>query len=150
MNGVTSSVCVLCVFLQELEMQARAHGLAVVSSPSVCTSELMARAIKQEPVLCNCPSDSYHHASGPDMSPPTTLDLNNGTISFDQIPSDAGDPGPYGSSKTCKMTEMVGRDATLSPIAPNDPLLSSVSPDGSDNNSRCSSSSSMEEREHGC
>ncbi|KAM4612886.1 melanocyte inducing transcription factor a [Polymixia lowei] len=139
----------LMLRIQELEMQARAHGLTVVSSPSVCTSELMARAIKQEPVLGDCPSELYQHNSTPDMSPPTTLDLNNGTITFDQMPTDGGDPGPYGNSKTCKMKDLV-RDNAMSPLAPNDPLLSSVSPDDSNNSSRRSSSSSMEEKDHGC
>ncbi|XP_029907644.1 melanocyte inducing transcription factor a isoform X4 [Myripristis murdjan] len=139
----------LMLRIQELEMQARAHGLAVVSSPPVCTSELMARAIKQEPVLGDCPTELYQHTSAADMSPPTTLDLNNGTITFDQIPSDTGEPGPYSNSKTCKMKEL-GRDNTMSPISSNDPLLSSVSPQASNNSSRRSSSSSMEEREHGC
>ncbi|KAM3878233.1 melanocyte inducing transcription factor a isoform 2-T2 [Diretmus argenteus] len=139
----------LMLRIQELEMQARAHGLTVVSSSSVCTSELMSRGIKQEPVLGDCPSDLYQHTSAPDMSPPTTLDLNNGTITFDQIPADAGDRRPYGNSKTCKIKELV-RDNTLSPIGSNDPLLSSVSPDASNSSSRRSSSSSMDEKEHGC
>nr|AMK92592.1 microphthalmia-associated transcription factor [Lutjanus erythropterus] len=142
----------LMLRIQELEIQARAHGLAVVSSPSVCTSDLMARAIKQEPVLGDCPSDLYQHSSTPDMSPPTTLDLNNGTITFDRIPADAGDPGPYGNSRTCKMKELV-RDNILSPISPSDPLLSPMSPDGSNNvssSSHHSSCSSMEEKEQGC
>ncbi|XP_029947424.1 melanocyte inducing transcription factor a isoform X3 [Salarias fasciatus] len=138
----------LMLRIQELEIQARAHGLTVVSSPSVCTSELMARAIKQEPVLGDCPSDLYQHGSAPDMSPPTTLDLNNGTITFDQMPSDGGDAGPYGNSRTCKMKELV-RDNSLRPLSPSDPLLSSMSPDVS-SNSHHSSSSSMEEKEHGC
>ncbi|XP_062300653.1 melanocyte inducing transcription factor a isoform X9 [Scomber scombrus] len=139
----------LMLRIQELEIQARAHGLTVVPSPSICTSELINRAIKQEPVLGDCPSDLYQHTSAPDMSPPTTLDLNNGTISFDHIPSDAGDTGPYGNSRTCKMKELV-RD-TLSPISHSDPLLSSMSPDGSINvSSHHSSSSSMEDKEHGC
>ncbi|XP_049443412.1 melanocyte inducing transcription factor a [Epinephelus fuscoguttatus] len=139
----------LMLRIQELEIQARAHGLTVVSSPSICTSDLMARAIKQEPVLGDCPADLYQHSSAPDMSPPTTLDLNNGTITFDQIPTDTGDPGPYGNPRTCKIKELV-RD-TLSPMSPSDPLLSSMSPDGSNNGSSLhSSSSSMEEKEHGC
>ncbi|CAB1427145.1 unnamed protein product [Pleuronectes platessa] len=139
----------LMLRIQELEIQARAHGLTVVSSPSVCTSELLARAIKQEPVLGDCPSDLYQNSSDPDMSPPTTLDLNNGTITFDQIPSDGGDPGPYGNSRTCKMKELV-RDS-LSSFSSSDPLMSSMSPDGSDNgSSHHSSSSSMEEKEHSC
>lgn len=138
------------VFLQELEIQARAHGLTVVSSPSVCTSELMARAIKQEPILGNCPSDLYQHSCGPDMSPPTTLDLNNGTITFDQIPADTVDTDPYGNSRTCKMKELV-RDNSLGLISPTDPLLTSMSPDISTNvSSSHSSCSSMEEKEHSC
>ncbi|KAM7423182.1 hypothetical protein PAMA_010961 [Pampus argenteus] len=140
----------LMLRIQELEIQARAHGLTVAPPPSVCTSELMARAIKQEPVLGDCPSDLYQHTSAPDMSPPTTLDLNNGTITFDQIPADSGDHGSYGNSRTCKMKELV-RDNYLSPVSPSDPLLPSMSPDGSINvSSHHSSSSSMDEKEHGC
>lgn len=135
--------------MQELEIQARAHGLAV-SSPSVCTSDLMTRAIKQEPILGDCTSDLYQHNSTPDMSPPTTLDLNNGTITFDQIRTDAGEPGPYGNTRNCKLKELV-RDNTLSPISPSDPLLSSMSPEGSNSvSNHHSSCSSMEEKEHGC
>ncbi|KAG7494199.1 microphthalmia-associated transcription factor-like isoform X1 [Solea senegalensis] len=130
----------LMLRIQELEIQARAHGLTVVSSPSICTSELLARAIKQEPTLDDCPSELYTNSSSSDMSPPTTLDLNNGTITFDQIPADAVDPGPYGNSRNCKIKELV-RDNTLS----------SMSPDSSNNiSSRHSSSSSMEEKEHSC
>ncbi|KAK5609934.1 hypothetical protein CRENBAI_007739 [Crenichthys baileyi] len=140
----------LMLRIQELEIQARAHGLTVVSSPSVCTSELMARAIKQEPILGDCPSELYQHSCTPDMSPPTTLDLNNGTITFDHIPADARDSSPYRNSRTCKMKELV-RDNSLGPISPSDPLLSSMSPDVSNSVSSChSSSSSMEEKDHGC
>ncbi|XP_034023345.1 melanocyte inducing transcription factor a isoform X3 [Thalassophryne amazonica] len=140
----------LMLRIQELEMQARAHGLTVVSSPSMCTSELMARAIKQEPVLSDCPSELYQHNSAPDMSPPTTLDLNNGTITFDQIPVDTSEHGLYGNSRTCKMRELV-RDTTLSPISPNDPLLSSMSPDNSNNSSNHhSATSGMEEKDREC
>ncbi|CAJ1051277.1 melanocyte inducing transcription factor a isoform X1 [Xyrichtys novacula] len=138
----------LILRIQELEMQARAHGLTVVSSSSICTSDLMARAIKQEPLHSDCPSDLYQHNTAPDMSPPTTLDLNNGTITFDQIPADAGEPGSYGNSRTCKMKELV-RENTLSPISPSDPLLSAMSPSGN-NSSQHSSGSGMEEREQGC
>ncbi|XP_041638943.1 melanocyte inducing transcription factor a [Cheilinus undulatus] len=139
----------LMLRIQELEIQARAHGLTVVASPSYCTSELMARAIKQEPLLSDCPSDHYQHCTAADMSPPTTLDLNNGTITFDQVPADAGDPGTYGNSRTCKLQELT-KENTLSPISPSDPLLSSMSPDGSNISSRHSSSSGMEDKEQGC
>lgn len=132
---------------QELEIQARAHGLAVIST-SLCASDLMSRAIKQEPILGDCTSDLYQHSSTPDMSPPTTLDLNNGTISFDQMRTDGDEPGPYGGgggSRNCKLKELV-RDNTLSPLSPSDPLLSSMSPE-SNHHSSCSS---MEEKEPGC
>lgn len=105
---------------------------------------MMGRVIKQEPLLDDCASGLYRHASAPDMSPPTTLDLNNGTITFDPIPSDTGDSGPYGNPRTCKMKELV-RDNTLSPISPSDPLLSSMSPDGSVS-AHHSSSSIMEDK----
>ncbi|XP_061689865.1 melanocyte inducing transcription factor a [Syngnathoides biaculeatus] len=135
----------LMLRIQELEIQARAHGLTIVSTPSLSTSEMMSRIIKQEPILDDCNSELYHHSSAPDMSPPTTLDLNNGTITFDPIPSDTGDPDPYGNPRTCKMKELV-RDNTLSPISPSDPLLSSMSPDGSVNIHH-NSSSRIEEKE---
>ncbi|CAB1353565.1 unnamed protein product [Coregonus sp. 'balchen'] len=139
----------LMLRIQELEMQARAHGLAILPSSSLCSSELMARAIKQEPILGDCPSDLYQQP-GPDMSPPTTLDLNNGTIHFNDSPVDAGDPGAYGSSKASTKLKDILTDNTLSPISSNDPLLSSASPDTSNSSSRRSSSSSMEENDHGC
>nr|XP_040061075.1 melanocyte inducing transcription factor a isoform X2 [Gasterosteus aculeatus aculeatus] len=138
----------LLLRIQELEIQARAHGLTVVSSSPVCTSDLMGRSIKQEPVIGDCPVELYQHSSGPDMSPPTTLDLNNGTITFDHVPADGGDAGPYGNSRTCNLKDLV-RD-TLSPMSPSDPLLSSMSPEGSNASSLHSSSSSMDEKEHGC
>nr|XP_023851247.1 microphthalmia-associated transcription factor isoform X2 [Salvelinus alpinus] len=139
----------LMLRIQELEMQARAHGLAILPSSSLCSSELIARAIKQEPILGDCPSDLYQQP-GPDMSPPTTLDLNNGTIHFNDSPVDAGDTGAYGSSKASTKLKDILMDNTLSPISSNDPLLSSASPDTSNSSSRRSSSSSMEENDHGC
>ncbi|TWW61514.1 Microphthalmia-associated transcription factor [Takifugu flavidus] len=137
----------LLLRIQELEIQARAHGLSVASM-SVCTSDLMARAIKQESVLGDCPADLYQHNSTPDMSPPTTLDLNNGTITFDRIHSDSGDHGAFENSRNCKLKELV-RDSSLSPLSPSDPLLSAMSPDGSVSNHH-SSCSSLEENEQGC
>nr|WCR76358.1 microphtalmia associated transcription factor a [Misgurnus anguillicaudatus] len=69
----------LLLRIQELEIQARAHGLAVVASSTLYSSDLVARAIKQEPSMGDCSSDLYSHLPSPDMSRPTTLDLNNGT-----------------------------------------------------------------------
>lgn len=146
-NDCYMLIYVVLPLLKELEIQARAHGLSVASM-SVCASDLMARAIKQEPVLGDCPSDLYQHSSTPDMSPPTTLDLNNGTITFDRIHPDSGDHGAFENSRNCKLKELV-RDSTLSPLSPSDPLLSAMSPDGSGSN-RHSSCSSVEENEQGC
>lgn len=115
---------------------------------SVCTSDLMARVIKQEPVLGECPSDLYQHSSTPDMSPPTTLDLNNGTITFDQMRSDSEDHGAFENPRNCKLKELA-RDSALSPLSPSDPLLCAMSPDGSISNHH-TSCSSVEENEQGC
>uniref|UniRef100_A0A3P9JNF4 Melanocyte inducing transcription factor a n=1 Tax=Oryzias latipes TaxID=8090 RepID=A0A3P9JNF4_ORYLA len=140
----------LMLRIQELEIQARAHGLTVAATPSICTSELLARAIKQEPILGECPPEIYQHCSAPDMSPSTTMDLNNGIITFDPIPVEPGDSSSYGISRICKMKEMV-RDKSFGPLSPRKPLLSSIPPDVSNNSSNhCSSNASMEEKENGC
>lgn len=147
--------------VQELEMQARAHGLAVAPS-ALCASELTARSIKQEPVLGDCDQELYtphpHHLhDGSDASRPTTLDLNDGTISFSDGQGPAGgDPSAYGlgpkapncSSSAAKLDDIL-MDDNLSPVGAGDPLLSSVSP-GTSKDSSCKSSISMEENEHGC
>lgn len=147
---------------QELEMQARAHGLAVPPS-ALCASELSARSIKQEPVLGDCnqelyPAHPHHLHDGSDMSRPTTLDLNDGTISFSDGQGPAGgDPSAYSlgrkvpnssSSSNSKLDDIL-MDDNLSPVGAGDPLLSSVSP-GTSKDSSCKSSISMEENEHGC
>uniref|UniRef100_A0A8C7Y2W6 Melanocyte inducing transcription factor a n=1 Tax=Oryzias sinensis TaxID=183150 RepID=A0A8C7Y2W6_9TELE len=138
----------LMLRIQELEIQARAHGLTVAAAPSICTSELLARAIKQEPSLGECPPEIYQHCSAPDMSPSTTMDLNNGIITFDPIPAEPGDSSSYGISRICKMKEMV-RDKSFGPLSPRKPLLSSIPPDVSNNSSNhCSSNASMEEKEN--
>uniref|UniRef100_A0A3P9LKC4 Melanocyte inducing transcription factor a n=1 Tax=Oryzias latipes TaxID=8090 RepID=A0A3P9LKC4_ORYLA len=140
----------LMLRIQELEIQARAHGLTVAAAPSICTSELLARAIKQEPILGECPQEIYQHCSAPDMSPSTTMDLNNGIITFDPIPAEPGDSSSYGISRICKMKEMV-RDKRFGPLSPSKPLLSSIPPDVSNKSSNhCSSNASMEEKENDC
>ncbi|KAJ8409253.1 hypothetical protein AAFF_G00234510 [Aldrovandia affinis] len=142
----------LILRIQELEMQARAHGLAVVASSTLCSSELSARAIKQEPVLGNCNQDLYphQHHSASDLSRPTTLDLSDGTISFSDGNGSASESGAYGTpSKVASKLEDILMDNTLSPVQAIDPLLGSVSPGASDDSSR-RSSISMEENERGC
>ncbi|KAJ8259754.1 hypothetical protein GJAV_G00173030 [Gymnothorax javanicus] len=140
----------LMLRIQELEMQARAHGLAAVASSPLCSPELAARAIKQEPVLGDCNQELYppqrHSAS--DLSRPTTLDLSDGTISYSDGSGSAGDSGAYSSSsKGASKLEDILMDNALSPVQAGDPLLGSTS---HSNHSSRRSSISMEENERGC
>ncbi|KAA0712807.1 Microphthalmia-associated transcription factor [Triplophysa tibetana] len=131
----------LLLRIQELEIQARAHGLTVVASTPLYSSDLVAQAIKREPSLGDCSSDLYSHLPSPDMSRTTTLDLNNGTISYNE----EGEPRVYDSrNKASNKLEDMIMDNTLSPVCTNDPLLSSGSPVPSD----CSSS--MDEHDNDC
>ncbi|XP_051517938.1 microphthalmia-associated transcription factor-like isoform X3 [Myxocyprinus asiaticus] len=144
----------LMLRIQELEMQARAHGLAVTSS-TLCPSELAAQAIKQEPVLGGCTQDMYPHAhpSCPDMGRSSTLDLNNGTVTFNDAhglgsTTDAEAYGLVPKAHGTKFDDIL-MDDTLSAVATNDSLLTSVSPGASNESSR-KNSVSMEENEHVC
>uniref|UniRef100_A0A3B3QJ74 Melanocyte inducing transcription factor a n=1 Tax=Paramormyrops kingsleyae TaxID=1676925 RepID=A0A3B3QJ74_9TELE len=120
----------LMLRIQELEMQARAHGLALVSPTALCPSELAGRVIKQEPVLGDCLRDPYphpHHAS--DMSRPTTLDLTDGTITYSDGHGEPGESAPYTRpTKGASKLDDILMDGSLSPVRAGDPLLSSSSP----------------------
>ncbi|XP_061591451.1 microphthalmia-associated transcription factor-like isoform X2 [Cololabis saira] len=137
----------LMLRIQELEMQARAHGLAITSS-TLCASELAMRSIKQEPSLEDCHQDLYslhpHHQHHPACTPeqPSTLELNEGHSNFPE--------GHYHvhSKAGSKLNDILMED-NLSPVRGGDPLLSSVSPDASKDSSR-KSSVSMDENEQGC
>ncbi|XP_017264841.1 melanocyte inducing transcription factor b isoform X1 [Kryptolebias marmoratus] len=136
----------LMLRIQELEMQARAHGLSI-SSSALCSAELEARTIKQEPALEDCHRDLYtlhphhhhhhhlhqhqHHAGCAPEQAGAQPELGEGHYSAQ---SKAGD---------------VLMEDTLSPVRGGDPLLSSVSPDASKDSSR-KSSVSMDENEQGC
>ncbi|XP_029912016.1 microphthalmia-associated transcription factor-like [Myripristis murdjan] len=148
----------LMLRIQELEMQARAHGLAIASS-ALCSTELAARSIKQEPALGDCHQDLYplhpqhqhHPACTPDPAQPAALELSEGHANFPEGQGGmAGNPGHYGvhGKAASKLNDILMED-TLSPVRGGDPLLSSVSPDASKDSSR-KSSISMEENEQGC
>ncbi|XP_029974909.1 microphthalmia-associated transcription factor-like isoform X4 [Salarias fasciatus] len=137
----------LMLRIQELEMQARAHGLAIASS-ALCSAELAARAIKQEPALEDCHQDLYtlhphhqHHPACP-AEPPGALELSDGHPNYPE-----GHYGVHGKPGS-KLNDILMED-TLSPVRGGDPLLSSVSPDASKDSSR-KSSVSMDENEQGC
>ncbi|XP_042568552.1 microphthalmia-associated transcription factor-like isoform X3 [Cyprinus carpio] len=139
--------CHLMLRIQELEIQARAHGLAVASS-TLCSSELASRPIKHETVLGDCSRDMYPHMhpSCPDMGRSSTLDLNDGTITFNDC-STSTDAGAYGLVPKAHGDIMM--DDTLSSVATSDPLLTSVS-SGASNESSFKDSVNMEENEHVC
>ncbi|XP_075897908.1 microphthalmia-associated transcription factor-like isoform X3 [Nelusetta ayraudi] len=146
----------LMLRIQELEMQARAHGLAIATS-ALCPAELSSRAIKQESALEECHQDIYtlhphhqqqqqqqqqqqHPACAPDAA--GTLDLNEGHHAFPE-----GHYAVHGKPGS-KLNDILMED-NLSPVRGGDPLLSSVSPDASKDSSR-KSSVSMDENEQGC
>ncbi|XP_017334738.1 melanocyte inducing transcription factor a isoform X3 [Ictalurus punctatus] len=143
----------LMLRIQELEMQARAHGLAVGGSSALCSTELVACAIKEEPIsYTSCSSDLYtrSHLSSPDHSRPTTLDLNNGTISYSDSTTEEAETELYASHKesSTKLDDMF-LENTLSPVGTSNLLLSSGSPTHSNDSSR-RSSTSTEEQDKGC
>ncbi|XP_039184695.1 microphthalmia-associated transcription factor isoform X3 [Crotalus tigris] len=141
----------LLLRIQELEMQARAHGLSILPTTGLCSPEIVNRLIKQEPVLDNCSQEilQQHH---PELSSTTTLDLTDGTITFngslanmtESATSTYAVPPKMGS----KLEDML-MDDTLSPVGVTDPLLTSVSPGASNTSSR-RSSVNMEDTDHAC
>ncbi|XP_014416247.1 microphthalmia-associated transcription factor isoform X9 [Camelus ferus] len=139
----------LLLRIQELEMQARAHGLSLIPSTGLCSPDLVNRIIKQEPALENCSQDLLQHHA--DLTCTTTLDLTDGTITFNNSLG-TGTESNQAYSVPMKMgskLEDILMDDTLSPVGITDPLLSSVSPGASKTSSR-RSSMSMEETEHAC
>ncbi|XP_018410928.1 PREDICTED: microphthalmia-associated transcription factor isoform X3 [Nanorana parkeri] len=137
----------LLLRIQELEMQARAHGLSIMPSTGLCSSDLVNRVIKQEPILDSCNQDimQNHH----DLSGTSTLDLTDGTITFSNNIRNIND-SPTAYSMPTKMgskLEDIFMDDTLSPRVHD--TLHSVSPGASKTNSR-RSSISMEENDHHC
>uniref|UniRef100_A0A4W5L566 Melanocyte inducing transcription factor n=1 Tax=Hucho hucho TaxID=62062 RepID=A0A4W5L566_9TELE len=146
----------LMLRIQELEMQARAHGLTTDTS-ALCSAELSARGIKQEPALGDCHQDLYHvhpqhqhhPACTPDQVQYTTLELNDGASLYTKGHGGvSGDQGPYGGHTKGALMDIL-MDDTLSPVGRGDPLLSSVSP-GASKDSSCSGSKSMEENDQSC
>ncbi|XP_014002039.1 microphthalmia-associated transcription factor isoform X6 [Salmo salar] len=146
----------LMLRIQELEMQARAHGLTTDTS-ALCSTELSARGIKQEPALGDCHQDLYHvhsqhqhhPACTPDQVQYTTLELNDGASPYTKGHGGvSGDQRPYGGHLKGALMDIL-MDDTLSPVRGGDPLLSSVSP-GASKDSSCSGSKSMEENDQSC
>lgn len=128
-------------------MQARAHGLSIMPTTGLCSSDLVSRVIKQEPMLDSCNQEilQNHH----DLSGTSTLDLNDGTITFsNNIRNISDSPTAYSMpTKMGSKLEDIFMDDTLSPRVHD--ALHSVSPGTSKANSR-RSSISMEDNDHHC
>ncbi|XP_069592610.1 microphthalmia-associated transcription factor isoform X2 [Ranitomeya imitator] len=137
----------LLLRIQELEMQARAHGLSIMPATGLCSSDLVSRVIKQEPMLDSCNQEMLqnHH----DLSGTSTLDLNDGTITFsNNIRNITDSPTAYSMpTKMGSKLEDIFMDDPLSPRVHE--ALHSVSPGTSKANSR-RSSISMEDNDHHC
>ncbi|XP_031700755.1 microphthalmia-associated transcription factor-like isoform X1 [Anarrhichthys ocellatus] len=142
----------LMLRIQELEMQARAHGLVITSS-ALCSADLAPRSIKHETALEDCRQDLYtlhpHHQHHPACTPepPGALELNEAHSNFPEGHySIHGKPGS--KLNDILMEDTLSQD-NLSPVRGGDPLLSSLSPDTSKDSSR-KSSVSMDENDECC
>ncbi|XP_068128828.1 transcription factor EC isoform X2 [Hyperolius riggenbachi] len=111
----------LLLRIQELEIQARAHGLPM---PTVCTVELASQVIKQQAYGDNM-SEDYHQLS---MSVGQTNDLCDGSAGFSDPLSHFTDLSFSAALKEQMLEEM-------SPFG-TDPFLSATSPDISKGSSR--------------
>lgn len=148
----------LILRIQELEMQARAHGLGL-NAPALCSAVVSGPGIKQEPSLADCHQDLFplhtqqQHHSGCTSDPAQliNLELSEGPSTHTE---GQGSITPHQGSYTVytkvasKLNDIL-MDDTLSPVGGCDPLLSSVSPGPSRDSSR-KSSISMEENDQSC
>uniref|UniRef100_S4RJL8 Melanocyte inducing transcription factor n=1 Tax=Petromyzon marinus TaxID=7757 RepID=S4RJL8_PETMA len=134
----------LIMRMQELEMQARAHGLPSSSPTGLTTGDLNGQQlIKAEPDMGGLQRLDFalQHAetavSGvPDLGGGITiLDLNEGTFGYTDLLTHLGDPADqfaecYPFTNGLRLRDFLLDDG-LSPVGGSDPLLSSVSPTAS-------------------
>ncbi|XP_067863850.1 transcription factor EB isoform X2 [Heptranchias perlo] len=133
--------------IQELEMQAQAHGLTTISPSGLNTSELTGPFIKhEENVIDSLQHQNQQHQQHHQQQPPQSqLDFAQ---SLDLCDSSLGFAGPLNqftdlsfglpTKKEYQLDDMLMMDDTLSPLG-RDPLLSSGSPEASKASSRRSS-----------
>ncbi|XP_062315356.1 microphthalmia-associated transcription factor-like [Osmerus eperlanus] len=144
----------LILRIQELEMQARAHGLGMNAS-ALCSAVMSTQTIKQESAMGDLyplhSQHQHHPACTSDPAPPTPLELTEGSSTHtENQQSITGHQGTYivHTKVATKLSDILMED-TLSPVGGRDPLLSSVSPEASKDSSR-KSSISMEENDQSC
>lgn len=141
----------LLLRIQELEMQARVHGLPTSSPSGVNVAELAQQVVKQEaggdegtlePLLPPQDPESQPTLPAPPQSPYHQLDFTH-SLSFDDgsrgFP-DSLEPGHGASfpSLSKKELDLMLMQDTMLPLA-SDPLFSAMSPEASKASSRRSS-----------
>ncbi|XP_041050944.1 transcription factor EB isoform X1 [Carcharodon carcharias] len=129
--------------IQELEMQAQAHGLSTISPSGLNTSELTGSSIKHEENIM----DSLQHQHQHHLQPQSQLefiqphDLCDSSLSFADAMSQFTDLSfSIPAKKEYQLDDMLMMDDAVSPLG-RDPLLSSGSPGASKASSRRSSTS---------
>ncbi|KFU96724.1 Transcription factor EB, partial [Chaetura pelagica] len=141
----------LLLRIQELEMQARVHGLPTSSPSGVNVAELAQQVVKQEasgdegtlePLLPPLDPESQPTLPPPPQSPYHQLDFTH-SLSFDdgsQGFPDSLEPGHSASfpSLSKKELDLMLMQDTMLPLA-SDPLFSAMSPEASKASSRRSS-----------
>ncbi|CAL8338590.1 unnamed protein product [Lota lota] len=118
--------------IQELEMQARVHGLPNNSPSALNPTDLMGSYVKQE----TSPEEKLAHGQGPTQH--QSLDLCDGIPGFNDGMGVLGDLGGLGSQERRSDLSFLMMDEPLSPLG-GDPLLSAMSPEASVDSSRRSS-----------
>uniref|UniRef100_UPI00358F1CD1 microphthalmia-associated transcription factor-like isoform X1 n=1 Tax=Myxine glutinosa TaxID=7769 RepID=UPI00358F1CD1 len=145
----------LLLRVQELEMQAKVHGLPIASPSGLVTSDLAAHVFKVEQSLFDCsittasattPTTTSTNGNFPPSSSSATagasfepLSTENGVL-CEELLSMLG----CGNDSMAFSDDVLMEDTALSPLGPSDPILSAVSPEASKGSS-CHSSFSMDE-----
>ncbi|CAL8339677.1 unnamed protein product [Merluccius merluccius] len=123
--------------IQELEMQARLHGLPNNSPSGLNPADLIGSYVKQE----TSPEEKLAHGQGPPQHPSQhqSLDLCDGIPGFNEgMAAALGDLGGLGSQGRRSDLGFLMMGEPLSPLG-GDPLLSAMSPEASVDSSRRSS-----------
>ncbi|XP_072336316.1 transcription factor EB isoform X2 [Scyliorhinus torazame] len=128
--------------IQELEMQAQAHGLSTVSPSGLNTLEISGPSIKHEENIMNSLQQEHQHHLQPPQSQldfVQSLDLCDSSLGFVDPMSQLTDLSfSMPTKKEYRLDDMLMMDDAVSPLG-RDPLLSSGSPGASKASSRRSS-----------
>ncbi|XP_069797969.1 transcription factor EB isoform X3 [Narcine bancroftii] len=130
--------------IQELEMQAQAHGLSTISPSGLNTSEFLGSCVKREENPMDLLQQQHLNQEHP-QHPQSQLDFapsfgfHDSSLGYSDPMSQFTDlPFSVPTKKEYQLDDMLMMDDTLSPLG-KDPLLSSGSPEASKASSRRSS-----------